>query len=381
MSIWYQSSFFKYAIGTILVLLIVLLLYQTSFLFRPVIEFVTTLFFPILLAGVLYYILRPFVRVLERLHITRGWAIFIVYFCVLLVLMLVAAYVVPILADEFTQLTTEPTEKIKLVKEKTMSLMNFINFNFYSSAELKEMFTAMLYKINELIRQNIVETVTTVAQFAVLIFITPFILFYFLKDDRSLNAFFLQITPIKYQKETRLFFRDIDRTLSTFITGQLTIAVAIGSLLLIGYLIIGLQSAFILALFATAFVIIPILGSFIAIIPAMLVGLIESPWMAFKVVLVMLAAHLLEGNFISPQIMGKRLHIHPLVLMLILLASGTLYGVLGLFLATPIYAILRVVVVDFVKVYQHGYSDFGGRFKSDSDKDVAKTTAKSPVTE
>ncbi len=349
---WHQNRFFKYAIGIILVLVILLLLNNISFLINPVISFIATLFFPILLAGAFYYILRPAVQVIEKeVKIPKVAAIFIIYFFLLIAFILLMAYVGPILVNQINAFSMEPTEKLKVVREKTLDLMNVLHLNIYSSEDLKEVVTAALLKVNALISNNIVDAATTMTKFAVLVFITPFVLFYFLKEDRRFFTFFLRLVPSRYKKEARMYMSDIDAALSTFIMGQLLVASILGGLLFMGYLIIGLNNAFILALFATVFVTIPILGSFIAIIPALLVGFADSPFMALKVVMVMLSAQMLEANLISPQVMAQRLHIHPLPLMLVLLASGSLYGVLGLFLATPVYAVVKVIVTDTFKLY------------------------------
>lgn len=348
---WYKGQFFKYATGTIMVLLIIFLLYKIGFVFTPIIDFIATLFFPILLAGVLYFVLRPLVMLVERLNIPRWLAILIVYFIILIIVILFIGYLGPVVLNQISIFTNEPAAKFNIVKEKTIDIANVLHINLFSPEDIKNFLTTFLYKINTLISENIVTAVTTLTKFTVLLFITPFILYYFLKDDKKLFEWFLRSTPARYHRETETIMKDIDITLSTFVTGQLLVAAVNGLLLLTGYLIIGLDYAVTLSIFAAFFFTIPIVGSVIAIIPALLVGLSDGPWMTFKVVMVLLTVLLLESNLLSPQIMSKRLNIHPLTLMLILLASGSLYGVLGLFLATPVYALVKVITGDIYKMY------------------------------
>lgn len=349
---WYKNRFFKYAIATVLVLLIIFLFYQIGFLFSPIIEFITTLFFPILVAGILYFVLRPLVRFVEEKRVPRSMAIFIVYLLILVAIGLFSAYLGPIIAEQVdTFIALSSAHPLDLVKEKTVNIINLLHLNIYTAADLKSFLTTLLYKLNNFIGDNIVDTVKSVTRFALLLFITPFILYYFLKDDRKIYEWCMRLVSARYQREVITLLRDIDQTLSMFITGQLLVASMIGGMLLIGYLIIGLDYAFTLALFATFFFTIPMLGSFMATIPALLVGLSDSPWMAIKVGIVMSVVLILESNFLSPQVMGQRLHIHPLTLMLILLASGSLYGVLGLFLATPVYALAKVIFANLYAFY------------------------------
>lgn len=349
---WYKLSFFKYAAAIIAVLLIIYLLSNVGFLFTPIIDFIETLTFPVLLAGILYYILRPAVRLQEKVKIPRVLAIISIYFCLFLAAVLVSDHVTPYITEQISAFTEAPSESIEVVREKTVNIMNIFNFNMYTVAELQNMLTAFLKKINTLISENIVATLTNVTKVAVILVITPFILFYFLKDDGLFYSRVLTYIPQKYQRDAQMLLDDADLTLSTFITGQLIVAFVVGIIILIGYLIIGLKNAVLLACFAMVFITIPFIGTFIAIIPALLVGLAESPFMALKVVLVVLVAHMLEANLISPQIMSKRLHIHPLIIILILLASGFLYGIVGLFLATPAYALLKVIVIDVYKIWE-----------------------------
>jgi predicted PurR-regulated permease PerM len=352
-SMWYQGSFFKYITAIILVLLVILLLYHIQFLFDPLIEFVATLFLPILLAGILYYVLRPLMHLLERVHMPRTAAILLLYVMLSLVIIAILSSTYPILLERVGTIAIIPTDKIQNLHDRTIDLIKLLHLNVFSTTDVKEILTTALYKVNTWISDNLMEAVRTITRFTVLILITPFILFYLLKDGHYLYHIFLNAFPTIYQKEVKLFLRDIDRTLSIFITGQLMVALSIGIFLFIGYLLIGLENAFILALLGTLFVTIPVIGSFIAIIPALFMGWVESPYMALKVVLVMLTAQLIEAQLISPLILAKRLHIHPLTLMLILLASGSLYGILGLFLATPLYALGKVILTDFSKIYYH----------------------------
>ncbi|SIC93771.1 putative permease [Mycobacteroides abscessus subsp. abscessus] len=145
---------------------------------------------------------------------------------------------------------------------------------------------------------------------------------------------------------------DIDKTLSTYIIGQFIIAFADGVLMYIGYLIIGLDYALVLALFATFLTVVPFLGPLLGIIPAIFVGLMQEPFMVIKILIVLVAVQQLEGNLITPQVMGKRLNIHPLTVILVLLVAGSLYGFIGILVAIPFYSVVKVIVRDFWKFYR-----------------------------
>jgi predicted PurR-regulated permease PerM len=351
----YNNKFYRYAIAIILVLLIILLLHYTQFAYQPILDFIEALFFPLLLASILYYVLRPFVKIFEDLRLPKPLAILTVYFLVTIALVILSSYVGPILVEQVNAITSSPALQLDQVKEKTEDLVRFLNINIISMSELRNSLAGYLNKIYTLISENVVLAISTITRFAIWLFITPFILYYFLKDDHKIRVLLQNLFPEKYRLEAEMVLRDIDNSLSMFIASQLLVASALGFMLFLGYVAIGLSNAFILALFATLCMTIPIFGSFIALIPALLVALSDSPWMALKVICVMLVAQFIEGNFLSPQILGSRLKIHPLILMLILLASGLLYGVLGLFLATPILGIVRVIFTNGLAYYRQRF--------------------------
>lgn len=102
-------------------------------------------------------------------------------------------------------------------------------------------------------------------------------------------------------------------------------------MLLIGYLIIGLDYSLILALIGMATNVIPFLGPYLAVTPALLVAWIQDPQMIIWVALVMLIAQQIESNLISPNVMGKALDIHPLTVITLILAAGNIAGIWGLY--------------------------------------------------
>src|SRR5699024_7972312 len=153
----------------------------------------------------------------------------------------------------------------------------------------------------------------------------------------------------------------------SYIQGQIIVASCIGILLYIGYLIIGLDYAIILALTAAITSVVPYLGPTIAISPAIIIAIVHSPFMLLKLAIVWVAVQFLEGNFISPNIMGKTMKIHPLTIIIVLLVAGNLFGIIGVILGIPGYAIVKVLVqyiYDKFKIrYNRFYGNDSGHYK------------------
>jgi len=349
---WIQDKFFKYTIATVLILTIVWLLYQTAPVFAPILWFVAAILLPILFSTILYYMLRPIVNFLEGFRIPRYVAILIIYFFIFAFVMALSLIGGPKIIKEIAAITDISPEKINALKLNTNTIFEkFTNYLPESQLPaLQNVLFGYVQSLNTYLYEFIFTTITTLASIAIAIALTPFVLFYFLNDGHALPKFLLKFIPLDFKDEVQTTLNDIDEALSGFILAQITVALVVGVFLLLGYVIIGLPQALVLALFAMVFYMIPILGTFIAIIPALLIGMSISVMMAVKVIVVMFAAHFLEANVISPRLMSRRLKIHPLTIILLLLAGGSLFGLLGLLLATPTYAILKVVLWNTYKI-------------------------------
>ena len=157
---------------------------------------------------------------------------------------------------------------------------------------------------------------------------------------------------LKGEKKTwvRKTLSDINDTLRSYIQGQLFVSFLVGVMLLIGYLAIGLEYALLLALFGMMMNVIPFLGPYIAVVPAIIIALIQEPKMAIYVAIIMLVSQQIESNFITPNVMGKSLDIHPLTVITIILAAGNIAGLWGIILAIPTYAVIKTILKN---IYAH----------------------------
>jgi predicted PurR-regulated permease PerM len=352
---WSYHPFFKYAAGTLLVLTIIFLFYQVAFLLKPVLDFVTILAAPIIISFLLYYLLRPLIRFLESIKIPRYVSILIIYLIVALLMTLFFAYLGPILGRQIKEMANTSVETWDKMKTSSRSILsNFFHVNL--DQEIEQRLFAWAQEVTTFLSKNLLDFVGIITRIATILAVIPFIVFYLLKDDEEFAAGFLGYVPEDFRLEVHHILRHLDTTLSSYINGLVMVSSSLGVMLFIGYVVIGLNYALILSLIAIIFTTIPFVGPFLAIAPALFVGLTQDPFMALKVVVIFVIVQQLESNLISPQIIGQRLHIHPLTLILLLLAAGTIYGLVGLILATPLYAVLKVLVENFYKIYLLHYA-------------------------
>ena len=188
----------------------------------------------------------------------------------------------------------------------------------------------------------------------------PFILFYLLKDGKKLPGYILKFLPISMRSHTFTVLQEMNKQISSYIRGQIVVSFCIGVLMFIGFVIIGLDYAPVLAVIASFTSVVPYLGPAIAITPALIIAVVTSPYMLLKLIIVWTVVQLIEGKFISPQIMGRNLHIHPITIIFIIIIAGNLFGVVGILLAVPGYAVLKVITThlfEYFKIRSQLYED------------------------
>ncbi|MCM3618559.1 AI-2E family transporter [Sutcliffiella horikoshii] len=353
MSMWIRHPFFKYATGIILVLLIIFLLSEVKFIVNPIISFITTLFFPIIFAGFLFYILKPLVNFLARSkYMPRTLAIILIFSAIIGGAVLGGFSVGGNIEEQVVQFADDFPSFLEENEEQTKELIDDNNLGLISYEEIKKRGLAFLKDQTQRIGDNIATIVSSVTNFVTILVIVPFILFYFLKDGHKLLPFILKMLPGKHQVEGKRLLTDIDKTLSTYIVGQMLVALVNGFLMYIGYLVIGLDYALVLALFIVITAVVPIIGPALGILPAVIIGLMTDPMMVVKILILLTVVQQIEGNLVSPQILGNKLSIHPLTVILLLLAAGKLYGFIGILLAVPVYSVLKVVTKNLFGIYR-----------------------------
>lgn len=341
----------KFVVLLLILLLVglnVLVLSKISFVLHPLEVLLKTIVLPIILSGILYYLLNPLVDIMEKRKIKRGWSILILYLAIAGILTVVVLAVIPVLRNQITGLMDnfpKYSENVKQQFEELTGSQLFSQFQEAVSINSQDWWSTISQKASELLNQTWTKVGGFLGAFTeiVLSIVTvPFILFYMLKDGKKLPQKILSFLPTKSRSGILHVLQDINHQISSFIRGQIIVSFCIGILLYIGYMIIGLDYALILAIIASFTSIVPYLGPAIAITPALIVALVTSPVMLLKMVAVWTIVQLIEGKFISPQIMGKTLKIHPITIIFVILTSGNLFGLVGILLAVPGYAVLKV---------------------------------------
>jgi predicted PurR-regulated permease PerM len=349
-----------------------------SFIFKPLQVMFSTIVAPVILAIVFYYLFNPIVTFLERSRINRGMATSLVFVLFILMLVYGVGLLVPILSSQLTNLVNEfPTYIEQMNAYFDRLLANTTFKDYYEQAQswldstvgsIPDMILAWVGNSSEKI-MNIFSTISSVVVVTVTF---PVILFFMLKDQGKFQPFIMKNIPPVFRKDIEKISRQMSIQVGSYVQGQLLVALSLGALLIVGYLIIGLDYAFVLALIATLTAVIPFIGATIGVIPALFVAAFTSPAMLLKMVVVWALAQLIQGNIIEPSIMGRNLKMHPLMIIIVLLIMGNLLGFIGMILGVPLFAMLKIlfehVLEKFKLRYNRYFGDVAGTFELSEDE-------------
>jgi predicted PurR-regulated permease PerM len=172
-----------------------------------------------------------------------------------------------------------------------------------------------------------------------LTFMTLMVAGYLMHTRDQIFGFFRTLVPPPSRRSfDRLLYR-MDRGLAGVVRGQLVICAVNGVLSAIGFFMLGLKYWPVLALIAGIMSIIPIFGSILSTVPAVLIGLTQDFWTAFWVLLWILGIHQIEANFLNPKIIGVAARLHPVLVVFVLIVGEHFFGLWGALLAVPVLSL------------------------------------------
>ncbi|GIO37474.1 UPF0118 membrane protein YueF [Paenibacillus antibioticophila] len=336
-----------------LLLLIIYLGSKVSFIFQPFLLLFQAVAIPLLLSMFLYYLLRPVVKYMEQYKIKRTPAILIIYVVFTIILLWFILSQWPKLTDQMVSLVNGFPDILADVKFQLSKLENneWLASVFPSDNNIVATITEFLNKGFSSITNYVGKFFSFVSNFAIILFTTPILLFYMLKEGEKLGRKAVRATPVRFKRDMLSVITDIDKMLSGFIVGRVLVNLALGVLMYIGFLIIGLPYAFLLTVVAVIANFIPVIGAILSSVPIIIVGLTQSPATAVWALIIILAAQQIQDNLIAPYVFGKSMDIHPLTTIILVLGAGNISGIVGMIIIIPVYMILKIIVVRVFQIF------------------------------
>jgi predicted PurR-regulated permease PerM len=317
--------------------------------------------FPLALAAILACLLDPVVDFLERRKVPRTRAILLVFFALLMLLLILLATVVPQLVFEIKSLAQQ-------MPDYAGRLRDYLTATLTQSAFAERARETLASDVGARLQTWLAGAVPVVsgwlflqlqraaswAGFLVGLILVPVYLFYFLQEKSGIRRAWTDYLPLnesRAKEEVVFVLTAINDALIVFFRGQVLVALCTGTLLAIGFSLLGLNYAILLGAIAAILGIMPYLGAITCLLLALALSAVQfGDWLHPLLVLVIFGVvQLVEGLVISPKIIGDRVGLHPLTIIIALLVGTTLMGgILGGVLAIPLTAALRTVMLRYV---------------------------------
>lgn len=362
-----DSWFFKWFLNnqsvvavliTFLVFLTLYLFTKISFLFTPIISFIAIIMLPLVISAILYYLIKPLVDFIEKRSVSRTTSIFIVFAIIIALLIWAVARFIPMIQEQLMSFVKNLPSYVRSINVEANKFLESPWLANYQE-ELEKMLSNVSTKAidyAESFSKNAIDWASNfasaTARVTVAIIMSPFILFYFLRDSGKMKEGLLKRLPTRMRRPILRVLGDINKQLAGYVQGQVTVAIVVGIMFTIFFNIIGLRYAATFGIIAGFLNMIPYLGSFLAIVPVVIMGVVQGPIMLIKVLITFVVEQTIEGRFVLPLVLGSKLSIHPITIMFILLTSGSMFGVWGVFLGIPVYASIKVVVKEIFGWYK-----------------------------
>lgn len=350
-----DSALLFWSLEILIVATLIWVCTNIGFLFQPIGTFLSVVFMPILISGFLFYMLNPLVKLLTKVHykkfrISRTGAVAIVFVLLFGLLVWGAVSLLPRLVSQVTQLIYNlPSIATEMQKAATKLINNSSVLKRIDISSYTKQFNGEISKYSQnflsSLSSSVVTVISTITSVTIMAITIPVVLFYMLKDSEKFIPAISRFLPKKQRPEVIGLLQKMGDTISSYISGQVIECLFVGTFTAIGYMLISQPYGLLLGVIAGLTNIIPYVGPYIGIAPSLIVAFTKSPMQVVYVIIVVVIVQQVDGNLIYPNIIGRTLKIHPLTIIILLLAAGNIAGILGMILAIPFYDVVRTVVI------------------------------------
>lgn len=354
-------SLSKNTVKILYILLIILGIYSALRLTKElkILEFILVILkviSPLFIGFIIAWLFDPLVKWLQKKGIRRSIGTSFTYLLLIGLLFLVMGCLIPLLSEqinEFIKVIPNIIDKAGLLLDETMGKLGTIN-----GLDIENLKREILDRIIELgtnitsdIPSLLVKIVKNVISGMGSIIVGMVIGFYLLISFNNPSETIITLLPKKIRKNTSELVYEINGSLRRFVIGAALDALLIFIVSSICFGLIGLKAPFLFALFCALTNLIPYAGPYIGGVPAVIVGFSQSGPIGLLTLLSIVIIQFLEGNFIQPLVMSKTTKLHPVTIMIGLLIFGHFWGIIGMFISTPIITSLKAIFTYFDDKY------------------------------
>ncbi len=322
--------------------------------FLVVMWFLGDVILPFVLGGAIAYFLDPVADRIERMGASRAVAVAIITLVAVLIFVVMALLVVPTLVNQTANL-------IDIAPQLFNDLQNFLTTTFPEIVNQDSTLRKSLVSVGSTIQErggqvieSVLSSVGSLINVVVLLVVVPVVAFYLLYDWDRMIAEIDRLLPRDHAPVIRRLAREIDGTLASFIRGMGTVCLILGTYYAVALMAVGLQFGLVVGAFAGIITFIPYVGALLGGALAIGLALFQfwGDWLPIGLVAgIFVLGQVIEGNVLTPKLVGESVGLHPVWLIFALSVFGALFGFVGMLVAVPVAAAIGVLTRFAVQQY------------------------------
>lgn len=341
----------------------------------PILFTILSVVNPFFLGFIIAWLLNPIVNKLTDKGMRRGWAVALVYLMLVVLIYLFCLAIIPALVDQLNEMAKTAPELLLNVKDLINNIfVKLSNGTNIDMTNVKMQFMNYLEDFSKNLTTDLPSKIVSIVQGLISgvgkFLVGAVIGFYLLMNFNNVTKFLINMVPKKFKGDVEKLSNNISEVLFGFVNGTFLDSLILLIINIIGFSLIGLNAPVLFAVFCVVTNIIPYVGPYIGGIPAILVGFTQSPLIGTLILVFIVATQSIEGNFLHPIIMGRKMDLHPVTIVISLLIFEHFFGIMGMVVATPVVAVLKVIYVFLDEKF-----DFFGYSKEKSvKKEISKVS-------
>jgi putative permease len=310
---------------------------------------------PLILAALLSILLNPLVVMLEGRGLNRTGAVTLIMGVIMVLVIWLMIFLAPLISHEFKtigQVMKNETPATLITKMKT--LLNR-HIPLLKNPGIADQIVSRVERSIYTMLNRSIQLIPSIVPMVISLFLIPFMTFFLLKDGRRLKKSFIQTLPNRYFETTINLVHKIENQLGSYIRGQMLVSLCIGILSITALAILGVPYFLIIGAVAGLANMIPYFGPIVGAVPAIILNVIDKGSLsaALVVILAFIIIRMIDDTLVSPNILGRSLEIHPLLVIIVIFIGGEMFGIMGLLLCIPVTGIIKVTVQELLWNIKH----------------------------
>ena len=309
----------------------------------------------LIIAILLAFIFDPFVKQLEKEGLNRLTSTLLIFIVVGLFVYIALSVFVPKLLYQVNQLVQVLQIKSLQTEVTVLEQEVYKYFPFFSPGEITEGIRSFINSWIQNPIDRISTLLTSIVSIIAILVIVPFITFFLLKDSKKIFVGMLNILPNKYFEMSYWILKKVSVQLGRFVRAWIFDATFVGFTCGIGFYFIGIPNALPLGIIAGLGHLVPYFGPIIGGIPAIIISIIQYGDLSHVpyIFLLMIIVYALDNGFVQPYVFSKSVDMHPIVIILLIIAGSQLFGVLGMLLAIPTATVLKTAATEIYFAFKN----------------------------